>query len=487
MFFLEYLPAIIQTILISAYAITILVVVVLIMLENRSPLKTITWILVLMLLPGIGVVFYIFFGQNLRKEKIIARKGLKNDDLLVSMAHAQISRMGDGSLIENARINNKKHIIQLLLNNSNSVVTIGNKLKILNNGAETFDAILSALEQAQSFIHIEYYIFANDNIGGQIINILKQKAAQGLEVRMIVDDVGSWELKQPFFDDLIAAGIQVESFLQVRFPKFTSRVNYRNHRKILIVDGLVGFIGGINVADRYITGDASYGIWRDMHMKVVGDAVNTLQMVFLSDWYFVRQEELAATKYFPPKNPVGDSLVQITASGPDSDWPGIMMGIFHAIASAQDHVYIATPYFMPGETVLMALKSAALGGVDVRILIPEKSDAWFTRLCSYSYVKELLEAGIKVYFYTKGFLHSKMMVVDGVLSTLGSANIDFRSFEQNFEINAFIFDENIALQMRQIFHADLEDAMEINSDNWKTRPSKQKMQESFARLFSPLL
>ncbi|MBP8791095.1 MAG: PLDc N-terminal domain-containing protein, partial [Breznakibacter sp.] len=288
MFFLEYLPAIIQTILISAYAITILVVVVLIMLENRSPLKTITWILVLMLLPGIGVVFYIFFGQNLRKEKIIARKGLKNDDLLVSMAHAQISRMGDGSLIENARINNKKHIIQLLLNNSNSVVTIGNKLKILNNGAETFDAILSALEQAQSFIHIEYYIFANDNIGGQIINILKQKAAQGLEVRMIVDDVGSWELKQPFFDDLIAAGIQVESFLQVRFPKFTSRVNYRNHRKILIVDGLVGFVGGINVADRYINGDASYGIWRDMHMKIEGDAVNTLQMVFLSDWYFVR-------------------------------------------------------------------------------------------------------------------------------------------------------------------------------------------------------
>ena len=487
MFFLEYLPAIIQTILISAYAITILVVVVLIMLENRSPLKTITWILVLMLLPGIGVVFYIFFGQNLRKEKIIARKGLKNDDLLVSMAHAQISRMGDGSLIENARINNKKHIIQLLLNNSNSVVTIGNKLKILNNGAETFDAILSALEQAQSFIHIEYYIFANDNIGGQIINILKQKAAQGLEVRMIVDDVGSWELKQPFFDDLIAAGIQVESFLQVRFPKFTSRVNYRNHRKILIVDGLVGFVGGINVADRYINGDASYGIWRDMHMKIEGDAVNTLQMVFLSDWYFVRQIELAEMKYFPPKNPVGDSLVQITSSGPDSDWPAIMMGIFHAIASAHNYVYIATPYFMPGETVLMALKSAALGGIDVRILIPQQSDAWFTRLCSYSYVKELLEADIKVYFYTKGFLHSKMMVVDDVLSTLGSANIDFRSFEQNFEINAFMFDENIAREMKDIYLDDLNDAIEIEYEQWKGRPLKQKMQESFARLFSPLL
>lgn len=487
MFFLEYLPAIIQTILISAYAITILVVVILIMLENRSPLKTITWILVLMLLPGIGVVFYIFFGQNLRKEKIIAKKGLKNDDLLVSMAHAQISRMGDGSLIENASINNKKHIIQLLLNNSNSVVTIGNKLKVLNNGAETFDAILMALKQAQSFIHIEYYIFANDNIGRQVIEILKQKAAQGLEIRMIVDDVGSWELKQPFFDDLISSGIQVESFLQVRFPKFTSRVNYRNHRKILIVDGQVGFVGGINVADRYINGDASYGIWRDMHLMVEGDAVNALQMVFLSDWYFVRQVELAEKKYFPPKSPAGDSLVQITSSGPDSDWPAIMMGIFHAIASAQNYVYIATPYFMPGETVLMALKSAALGGIDVRILIPQKSDAWFTKLCSYSYVKELLEADIKVYFYTKGFLHSKMMVVDDVLSTLGSANIDFRSFEQNFEINAFMFDENIAREMKETYLNDLNDAIEIEYDQWKGRPLKQKIQESFARLFSPLL
>lgn len=487
MFFLEYLPAIIQTILISAYAITILVVVILIMLENRSPLKTITWILVLMLLPGIGVVFYIFFGQNLRKEKIIAKKGLKNDDLLVSMAHAQISRMGDGSLIENDSINNKKHIIQLLLNNSNSVVTIGNKLKVLNNGAETFDAILMALKQAQSFIHIEYYIFANDNIGRQVIEILKQKAAQGLEIRMIVDDVGSWELKQPFFDDLISSGIQVESFLQVRFPKFTSRVNYRNHRKILIVDGQVGFVGGINVADRYINGDASYGIWRDMHLMVEGDAVNALQMVFLSDWYFVRQVELAEKKYFPPKSPAGDSLVQITSSGPDSDWPAIMMGIFHAIASAQNYVYIATPYFMPGETVLMALKSAALGGIDVRILIPQKSDAWFTKLCSYSYVKELLEADIKVYFYTKGFLHSKMMVVDDVLSTLGSANIDFRSFEQNFEINAFMFDENIAREMKETYLNDLNDAIEIEYDQWKGRPLKQKIQESFARLFSPLL
>ena len=184
---------------------------------------------------------------------------------------------------------------------------------------------------------------------------------------------------------------------------------------------------------------------------------------------------------------MGDSLVQITSSGPDSDWPAIMMGIFHAIASAHNYVYIATPYFMPGETVLMALKSAALGGIDVRILIPQQSDAWFTRLCSNSYVKELLEADIKVYFYTKGFLHSKMMVVDDVLSTLGSANIDFRSFEQNFEINAFMFDENIAREMKDIYLDDLNDAIAIEYDHWKGRPLKQKMQESFARLFSPLL
>lgn len=483
----DYISSIISSVLISAYAITILVVVVLIMLENRSPLKAITWILVLLLVPGLGIVFYIFFGQNLRKEKIIARKGLKNDDLLKSMAHAQIARMGNGSFMEGETVMQKRHIMQLLLHNSDSVITIGNKITILNNGFDTFDAILDAMRTATHFIHLEYYIFADDEIGRKITRLLKQKVSEGVEVRMIVDDVGSWELKAPFFADLRSAGIEVESFLQVRFPKFTSRVNYRNHRKMVVVDGLVGFLGGINVADRYLSGNAELGCWRDMHVRIEGDAVNAIQMVFLTDWYFVRQVELADSKYFPHKTPPGESLVQITPSGPDTDWPAIMMGFFHAIASAHSYVYLTTPYFMPGETVLMALKTAAMGGIDVRLLIPERSDGWFTRLCTQSYIRELLEARIQVYFYRKGFLHSKMMVVDDVLCTVGSTNMDFRSFEQNFEVNAFMFDEQIAVQLRDTFLDDLREAVPADYDQWIARPAKQKMKESFARLFSPLL
>jgi cardiolipin synthase len=456
-------------------------------MENRSPLKTIAWVLVLMLLPGIGIIFYVFFGQNLRKEKIIARKGLKNDELLSSMAMAQIGRLSDNDFKDSPRIHSKKHILRLLLNNSNAVITVGNRVTVLNNGSATFGEILTALREARSFIHMEYYIFANDNIGREIVNILKAKAAEGVEVRVIVDDVGSWELKRSFFDDLRAAGILIESFLQVRFPKFTSRVNYRNHRKIVIVDGLVGFLGGINVADRYLENNPEHGYWRDMHLKIEGDAVNPLQMVFLTDWYFVRQEELADSKYFPPKQPVGDSLVQITASGPDTDWPSIKMGVFQAIASAQKYVYIATPYFMPGETILMALKTAAMGGVDVRLLIPRKSDAIFTGYGSHSYVKELLEANVKVYFYKRGFLHSKMLVSDDVLSTIGSTNIDVRSFEQNFEVNAFMLDEKIAVELRQTFIDDLCNAKKIEYNAWISRPLIRKMKESFARVFSPLM
>ncbi|TAJ06813.1 cardiolipin synthase [Marinilabiliaceae bacterium JC017] len=483
----DLLAPLIRSVLLTAYSITILVIVIIIILENRSPLKTISWTLVLLLLPGIGIVFYIFFGQNLRKEKIIARKGLKNHEILSSIALSQIRKLSNGDLFENRQINDKRKIITLLLNNSNSIVTHGNGVKVLNNGSETFDSIIKTLQAARHFIHLEYYIFADDEIGREIIAILKEKASQGVEVRMIVDDVGSWELKNKFFNEMRTAGIEIESFLQVRFPLFTSKVNYRNHRKIIIVDGQIGFLGGINVADRYIKGDKSYGIWRDMHLKLQGDAVSALQTVFLTDWYFVSQEEITDPRYFSSQKPVSDKLVQITASGPDSDHPAIMMGFFQAITSAQDYVYVATPYFMPSESILLALKTAAMGGVDVRIIIPEKSDAYITLYCSRSYIKEMIESGVKFYFYQKGFLHSKMLVIDDIVASIGSTNMDFRSFEQNFEVNAFVFDEEIAVDVRKTFIHDLKDSRQINMAEWKKRPKTKKMKESFARLFSPLL
>jgi cardiolipin synthase A/B len=485
--FFNNLPSYIPPFLAIAYLATALVMIGMIVLENRSPLKALSWIMVLLLLPGMGFVLYVFFGQNLRKEKIIARKGLKNHEYLLTLAKAQIARLSEGNLLENPETNKKRNLIRLLLNTSTSLLTIGNKVSILQNGEQTFNAIFNAIKGAKHSIHLLYYIFEEDSIGNQLKELLIQKAKEGVEVRLIVDDVGSWELKQAFFDTMANAGIEAESFLKVRFPWLTSKVNYRNHRKIVVVDGLIGFMGGINIADRYLKGSDDYGIWRDTHMMVEGDAVNSLQTIFLIDWYFVKQKELADPKYFPSKQPVGDKIVQIASSGPDSDWPSIMMGIFESIASAKNYMYIATPYFMPSESVLLAIKTAALGGVDVRLLLPQKSDAVITLLSTRSYIKELLESNVRIFFYQKGFLHSKTFVCDDILTSVGSANMDFRSFEQNFEVTAFVYDEEISLQSKQTFMADLADSEEILIDEWIKRPKLEKIKESFARLFSPLL
>ncbi|TRX72145.1 cardiolipin synthase [Carboxylicivirga sp. M1479] len=485
--FIDSIPPLVINIVKVAYVFAMLAIVFVVMLENRSPLKTIPWMLVLLFVPVLGVVFFVFFGQNLRKEKIIRRKGLKNHDLVREIAHSQSSKLAEGNMDDMSMVANNKKLIQLFLNNSSSILTIGNQVDVLNNGEATFACILDALKNARQSIHLQYYIFDEDEIGNQILDILKEKASKGVEVRMIVDDVGSWELKRPFFKSLQRYGIEIYSFLTVRFPSLTSKVNYRNHRKIVVVDGEIGFLGGLNVADRYIKGNPVYGIWRDMHLRITGDAVNALQSVFFIDWYFVSQKDIADPKYFPPKNPIGDKAVQIVTSGPDSDWPGIMMGYYQAIANARKYVYITTPYFMPGESVLMALKASAMSGVDVRILIPEKSDAYFTALCTKSYIKEMLITGVKFYFYQPGFLHSKMMVVDDELCTIGTTNMDFRSFEQNYEVNAFIFDEEKSIEVKGYFLEDQKQSRCINLDEWKKRPRWQKAKESFARLFSPLL
>ncbi len=469
------------------YLLTILVVIGVMILENRSPVKSLSWILVLLLLPGLGIIFYIFFGQNRRKEKIINRKGLKNHTYMIEVAHSQTHDLRKEGWITSAKIAEKEQLIQLQLANSNSLVTMGNKVKLLNNGSAKFDSLLDDLLKAEKFIHLQYYIFANDEIGKTIKNILIEKAQAGVEVRMIVDDVGSWELKKSFFRELRSYGIEIYSFLEVRFPVFTSKVNYRNHRKIVVIDGYIGYLGGINVADRYIHGDPSFGIWRDTHIKIEGDAVNSLQYIFSLDWYFVSRIELAYLKYFPTKETVDNKLVQISASGPDTDWPSIMMAFFNIFTTAKKYVYIATPYFMPDESVLMALKTAAMGGVDVRIIIPEKSDAYITKLSSMSYIRELMETGVKFYFYQKGFIHSKVIVSDDIISSIGSANMDFRSFEQNFEVMAFIYNEEFALEVKESFIEDFADSKRIILSEWRKRPIRQKAKESLARLLSPLM
>jgi len=468
------------------FLVTAIPVAVMIILEKRSPFKTIAWILVLILIPIIGLVFYLFFGQEYRKQKLFSRRGLKSLRRIRKLSTKQLREIEHTDFKLSSDVLEKKNIIRLLLNNSDSLLTTGNQCKILNNGTETFKAIFDAIKSAQHHIHLEYYIIDDDKIGNQLKDLLIAKSREGVEVRMIIDDVGCWDLKEKFLDELRDNGIEIYPFMEVRFPRLTSRVNFRNHRKILIVDGKIGFTGGINVADRYIHGKPKIGPWRDTHLQITGDAVATMQVIFAADWYFVINENLAGEKYFPPLTEENGTPVQISASGPDSDWENIEQAYFSAILNARKYVYITSPYLMPPLTIVSALKTAALSGVDVRIIIPEKSDAITPKWCSFSYVEPFLEAGIKIYFYQKGFIHSKTLMIDDVFSTIGTTNLDFRSLQTNFEINAFIYERKFTRLILKHFINDLRNSREIKLTDWAQRPWHFKLRESLAHIVSPM-
>ncbi len=468
--------------------ITIISIIVVMLLENRDPIKSLSWILVLLFLPVLGIILYAFFGKNLRRQKIIKRKELKNYEVLERVVKVYRRALTSKELVMDDAIKEKKSIINLQLNNSSSIIHKGNDLKLLVNGKNKFDELKKDLLNAKQFIHLQYYIFDGDNIGTEIKDILIQKAQEGLEVRVLIDDVGSWGLSKQFIRSMRDGGVDVQSFMSVLFPSLTSKVNYRNHRKIVVIDGTVGYLGGINVADKYIHGMPGIGSWRDTHLKIEGNAVNSLQFSFLSDWYFVTQQELSDPKYFHiAEQPKGDKIVQISTSGPDTDWQGIMQGILKIISTAKDYVYLTTPYLMPTESVLTTLKVAAMSNVDVRIIIPEKSDVTITKWASDSYLADLMRSGVKIYFYTKGFIHSKVVVSDDIISSVGSTNIDFRSFEQNFEVTAFVYDKDFAVEVKDLFMDDFKNSKLLNIKEWEQRSLFQKIKESVSRLFSPLL
>jgi cardiolipin synthase len=474
--------------LVSAiFLITSIAIALIIILEKRSPYRTVAWILILVILPIVGLIFYLFFGQDYRKRKIFSRKGLKEVGKLRVMISKQLRQIGKKHLTTDPAVVEHEKLISLLLKNSNSLLTTGNKVEILNNGEATFRSIFKAIAHARHHIHLEYYIIDDDETGQFLKNLLIKKSMEGVEVRVIIDDVGSWGLKKKFLYELTSAGVEIFPFMQVRFPRLTSKVNFRNHRKIAIIDGNVGYTGGINFADRYKNGVKEIGPWRDMHIKITGDAVASLQVVFAADWFFVTQQNLKGKNYYPPLTEAQGVPMQISASGPDSDWESIGQGIFTAITGAKKSIYIATPYLIPPSYILTALKIAALSGVDVRIIIPEKSDARFSKWCSFSFVQKLLETGVRVYFYQNGFIHSKILIVDSSMVTIGSTNIDFRSIETNFEVNAFIYNEKVAKQFEHFFREDLSNSREIIAEEWENREWIKKFQESIAHIFSPML
>ena len=470
--------SVLSTIVSSLFLLTVIVTIVVVVLDNRNPVKTLAWVLVLSFLPVIGLVLYFFFGRDIRREKLISKRGY---DRLTKYPLAEFYQQKSSD-----SLNEKHPLIRFFRNVNGALPFEGNTVRTFTDGYQMFQSLLEAIERAHHHIHLQFYIFEDDAAGRMVSDALIKKAKEGVEIRLLYDDVGSWKVDHSFFERMREAGIETRGFLKVRFPMFTSKVNYRNHRKVVIIDGCVGFVGGMNIALRYLKG-VSWGIWRDTHIRVEGSAVYGLQVSFLTDWYAADRSLITSSCYFPEISSNGESLVQIVTSNPIGGMESIVQGLLIAITISRKYFYIQTPYLLPTEPILMGLKTAALGGVDVRIMIPERSDSRIAHLASLSYLEELIKSGVKIYRYKKGFLHSKMMVSDDTLSTVGSTNMDFRSFEHNFEVNAFLYDRLSAQKMKSIFLDDQKDAELVSLKEWRMRPWYQKVAESVIRLFAPLL
>lgn len=464
--------------LIALYVYTTTTTISVLLLENRNPAKSLSWVLMLLFLPFVGLVLYLIFGQNMRKQKLISQKTFRASSGYVSKSINELNT----DLMDNNQLN----LVKLLHKNSDALTYPDNRIEILSDGKSTFEAMFNAIEKATNHIHIEFFIFGNDKISNRLRVMLIRKAKEGVRVRMIYDFWGSFFLSRLYLQSLRDAGVYIRPFFPLRLRLGRSKINYRNHRKLLIVDGKVGFTGGLNVADRYIFGN-TLGHWRDTFVRFEGAAVHGLQQLFVNDWYFVENKLITDLKYYPTPEKFEKNLVQIVSSGPDTDWESIMQGISSAIMSATKYVYIHTPYFIPNEVVNSSIQMAALSGIDIRLMIPTRSDSRLSDLCTWSYLGHVMEAGVRVFRYREGFLHSKAIVIDDYVSIVGSANLDERSFNQNFEANAFIYDQKTALTLKQLFERDLQKSDEIKLSDWNNRKRKQKMKESFARLFSPLM
>ena len=476
-----------QIVLLALYVLTVLSSIITIIREKRDPVKSLAWIALIALVPLLGLAVYVLFGRNWRKRKMFSRKEILDEKWIEAVAGQQFSRLSDPALAATPEIENNRDTIRLMLGNSRALLAVHNRVEVLQNGKATFASLYEALKGARHSIHLEYYIFENDRIGRQVESILTKKARAGVEVRLIYDGVGTLWTEGSIFRRLRRTGVQVECFMPVAFPWFSSRVNYRNHRKIAVIDGRVAYTGGINIAERYLVG-TKLGRWRDIHLKIEGEAVKMLQSVFITDWHFVRpSEQLRADDYFRDTDIDEVCPVQIAVSGPDSDWSVIMQAFFSAIVKARERIYISTPYFTPNAALLTALKVAALSGIDVRLLIPGRSDSRLALWATRSYVQELLEAGIGVYTYQGGFNHSKLIIIDGDFCSVGSANIDMRSFEDNFEVSALIYDREVAARLEAGYEADLRSSSRVVLSEWEARPARHGALESLARLLSPLL
>ncbi len=466
-------------------AITIVTIIYTLVRENRDPRSSLAWIQVLVFLPIVGVVLFFVFGVNFRKRRLFARK-MKEDEDRINQAITPITDAHGALQAQNILLEQNK-LSRLLYYHTKAGIAIHNRVQTIFSGKEAIDSMMKEIEKAKHHIHMEMFSIMWDQTGMRVLELLARKAREGVEVRVIFDAVGSWTLWSWRVGKLKHAGIQIVPYFPVRFRLVAHRVNYRNHRKIVVIDGKKAFIGGVNIGDKYYDLDRHYGHWRDTVMMAEGDIVYALQKVFLLDWFFASNEHFDLDAYFPAHNIQNQIDIQTVTSGPDTQWENIQQVYFMLITSAEHYIWITTPYLILDESLLTALSTASLSGVDVRIIVPAIPEHWMMWSGNRSYFDQLMSAGVRIYLYNNGFTHAKVILTDDQITSVGTANFDMRSLLLNFEVNSIVYDPDFAQAMRKQFEVDFGQSTEVDPDVFQKRNVLHKMAESASRLFSPLL
>jgi len=468
--------SILQNIGYGIYLLLIIGTILIVLTRNQAPVRTIAWLTVLIFVPMLGLIFYYLFGQDTRKQRVVAKryydkiKNLSFNDLLRD---------------EPAEINpDYINLVRLLKSNNHSPVLSGSKVEIITSGKRMFEALIEDMENAKKHIHIEFFIFNNDETGRLVKTVLMKKAAQGVKVRFIYDNVANWKVSRKFYYEMQEVGVQVASLMETRFPLVqSSKINYRNHRKIVVIDGRIGYTGGMNVSNAYSVNPH----WEDCHLRIEGMGAHGLQANFMLDWHSAGKQWSNTRGYFPPVPVYTHNLMQIVTSGPYSEYTNLLQATVSIVLGTKKYLYLQTPYFLPTDTLFEALQIACLSGIDVRLIVSKKSDSSYIDPAAHSYYEDLLRAGMRIYELQDKFIHAKTIVADDYISVVGSCNLDYRSFETNFEINCYMYDPDLAAQNKTLFFNNLKHCREINYHRWIKRSRWKRLLESIMRLFAPLM
>lgn len=464
-------------------------VIMLIFFERRDPKTVWTWLLVLYFVPIAGVILYLLLGQNMHKSKMFRVKEIE-DKLNYRIRKQEETIFRNEFFISDNLLQEYSDLVLYNLESGQGMYSEDNDITIYIDGNAKFDALIEEIDKAESYIHIQYYIIKNDILFSKIVKHLIKKVKEGVEVRVLYDGMGGRFVKKSYWKELRKQGIQTAEFFPALLGRFQLRMNYRNHRKIVVIDGKTAFVGGFNIGKEYIGLDPKFGYWRDTHLKIEGSAASQLHIRFLLDWNYAAKEDLFMNEKYVDvefKEAPGNKGMQIVSSGPDSKYQNIRNNYLRLISKAKENIYIQSPYFIPDEAVMDALKVAAMSGIDVRLMIPCKPDHPFVYWATYSFVGDLLETGVKCYTYDNGFLHAKGMMVDGLVSSYGTANMDMRSFYLNFEVNAVIYSSEATKQLEEIFLKDLNNSTEITKYDYSQRSLIIRIKEQISRLLAPLL